>query len=52
MGIPNRTENVIYNVVGTIFNLSIFEELDGVRNQATFSHTKQVIQWLEATLAF
>jgi hypothetical protein len=51
VSIPNHAKNISNHVIGAKVNVSIFEELNGIRNQTTFRHAKEIIQGFEATLS-
>mmetsp|Transcript_8882 Transcript_8882/g.24598 ORF Transcript_8882/g.24598 Transcript_8882/m.24598 type:complete len:262 (+) Transcript_8882:1198-1983(+) len=52
MRLANGRQDVINHVLSMKGNISILEKLDCVRNQATFRHAKQVVQWLESSSTF
>jgi hypothetical protein len=50
--IPNGSQNIRYDVGGTIVNLPILEVLNSIGNQTTLRHAKQIVQGLETGSAF
>lgn len=48
----NGGQNIRHDILGEVGDISVFKELDSIRNETAFGHGEEIIEWFESFLPF